>query len=182
MFEEYAGQKVLNLFFGEPYKEYHLRGVAKECKVSPMTAKTQLDKMIKEKLVEKSRKANLSLFRANTKNRVFQLLKTTHSLEKINKNRLIEWLEKELKPSSIVLFGSTARGEDSKESDIDLLIISKNKKQLELANFEKKFKREINYTIYNLSEWKQKAVEDKPFYQRILVEGIPLKGELPVVQ
>ncbi|MFH1588512.1 MAG: nucleotidyltransferase domain-containing protein [Candidatus Diapherotrites archaeon] len=182
MFEEYAGQKILELFFENPFKEFHLRGVAKECDVAPMTAKNQLDKFMKEGFVEKNKKANLVLFKANAGNKRFQLLKISFSLEKIEKSRLLEKLESEFSPLSIVLFGSTARGEDSNESDLDLLIISKNKKDLDLSRFEKKLKREINYSIYNSVEWSKKAKEDKPFYQRILIEGISLIGELPVVE
>jgi len=182
VFEEYAGQKILILFFEEPFKEFHLRGVAKECNVSAPTAKTQLDKFAKEKFVEKKKKANLVLFKANTNNNRFRLLKTAYSLEKIEKSGLIGKLESELKPLSIVLFGSTARGEDDSGSDLDLLIISKNKKELDLSKFEKKLKREINYSVYSPSEWSKKAGQDKPFYQRILIEGIPLRGELPVVE
>ncbi|MBN2126914.1 MAG: nucleotidyltransferase domain-containing protein [Candidatus Diapherotrites archaeon] len=181
MFEEYAGQKILELFFENPFKEFHLRGVAKESNFSAPTAKTQLDKFVKEGFIEKKNKANLVLFKAITKSKRFQLLKTAFSLEKIEKSKLLDELNK-LNPSSIVLFGSTARGEDSDESDLDLLIISKNKKALDLTKFEKKLKREINYSVYSLSEWSEKSSSDKPFYQRILIEGIALKGELPVVE
>ena len=181
MFEEYAGQKILELFFEKPFDEFHLRGVAKESNVSAPTAKTQLDKFVKEEFIEKKKKANLVLFKANTNNNRFRLLKTAYSLERIEKSKLIEKLESEFNPLSIVLFGSAARGEDDSESDLDLLIISKNKKELDLSKFEKKLKREINYSVYSSSEWNKKAGRDKPFYQRILIEGIPLRGELPVV-
>ena len=182
MFEEYAGQKVLEVFFEEPFKEFHLRGVAKESNVSAPTAKTQLDKFVKEGFIEKKKKANLVLFKANANNNRFRLLKTAYALDKIEKSKLLEKLESEFSPLSVVLFGSTARGEDGNGSDLDLLVISKNKKELDLSKFEKKLKREINYSVYSSSEWNKKAGQDRPFYQRILIEGIPLRGELPVVE
>lgn len=182
MFEEYAGQKVLVLFFRQPFGQFHLRGVAKECLVSPPTAKTQLAKLVREGLVERTRKANLVLFKANTENVRFRLLKTAYSLERLEKSGFLRYLKLQLQPLSLVLFGSTAKGEDSPESDIDLLIISKSKKELNLAEFEKKLNREIEYSIYNPVEWSKKALADKPFYQRILIEGIALVGELPVVE
>ena len=181
MFEEYAGQKVLNLFFREPYREFHLREAARESKVSPMTAKKQLDRFADEGIVEKSKKANLVLFMANTKNKRFQLMKAADSIEKIGESGLLKALTAELNPVSIVLFGSTARGQDSKDSDIDLLVISKKKQEIDFEAYERKLKRKINLIIYDSPEWKKKATDDKPFYLRILLDGIALHGELPVV-
>lgn len=182
MFEEYAGQKVLKLFFEEPFREFHLRETARKAGVSAPTAKIQLDKFAMEGLVEKKSKANLSLFKANIKSKRFQLLKAAFSLEKIEKSGLIKEIKKTLKPKSLVLFGSTARGEDDKKSDLDLLAITKNKENIMLDKFEKKTGKEINLTIYSLNEWAKKTEEDKPFYQRILIEGIVLDGELPVMK
>ncbi len=182
LFEEYAGQRVLELFFDEPFREFHLREAARKANVSAPTAKIQLDKFAKKGIIEKSSKANLSLFKANTKSKRFQLLKTAYFLEKMEKSGLVEEIKKRLRPQAIVLFGSTARGEDSRESDIDLLVISKNKQDIEQYAFEKKLGREINMTVFFPGEWRKKASEDKPFYQRILIEGIVLEGELPVVE
>ncbi len=182
MFEEYAGQRVLELFFTEPFREFHLREAARKANVSAPTAKIQLDKFVKANLIEKHKKANLSLFRANTKSKRFQLLKTAYFLEKLEKSGLVEEMKKKIGPQALVLFGSTARGEDSKESDIDLLAITKKKHVIEISRFEKKIGREINFVCYSTAEWRKKAVEDKPFYQRILIEGIVLGGELPVIE
>lgn len=181
MFEEYAGQKVLVLFFKQPFAQFHLRGVAKECLVSPPTAKTQLAKLVRGGLVEKTKKANLVLFKANAESVRFKLLKAAYSLEGIEKSGLLPYLELQLQPLSLVLFGSTANGADGPESDTDLLVISKNKKELDMADFEKKLGRKIECFIYTPVEWGKKALADKPFYQRILIEGIALLGELPVV-
>lgn len=181
MFEEYAGQRVLSLFFRHPFMQFHLRGVAKECLVSPPTARTQLVKFVKAGLVERSMRANLVLFKANAGSVRFRLLKVADFLEWFEKSGLLDFLQSKLHPLSIVLFGSVARGEDSAESDIDLLVISKNKRELDLIKFERKLKKEINCFMYTPIDWSKKAVADKSFYQRILIEGIPLHGELPVV-
>ena len=182
MFEEYAGQRVLELFFAEPFREFHLREAARKANVSAPTAKIQLDRFCGAGLIEKHKKANLSLFKANTKSKRFQLLKTAHFLGKLEKSGLIEEIKKKISPQALVLFGSTARGEDSKESDIDLLAITKKKQAIEIGRFEKKLGREINFICYSPVEWRKKVLEDKPFYQRILIEGIVLAGELPVVE
>lgn len=182
MFEEYAGQRILEFFFERPFGQFHLREAARMAHVSAPTAKTQLDKFVKAGLIEKSNKANLSLFRANAKSRRFRFLKIAFSLEKIEKSGLVEEMLEKQSPRALVLFGSAARGEDSGESDLDLLIVAKNRQNIDWGRFEKKVGRSINCIQYTPVEWEKKAGEDKPFYQRVLIEGIVLAGELPVVE
>jgi len=56
-------------------------------------------------------------------------------------------------PKAIVLFGSYLRGEDIESSDIDLFVLSQNKKDLNLSNFELSLNRKINVLFAkNLSD------------------------------
>ena len=83
--------------------------------------------------------------------------------------------------SSIVLYGSCARGEDDLQSDIDLLVISRKEEKVELGKFEKQFGRKITLLVYAPREWEEKVRSDRAFYERILIDGIVLQGSLPVV-
>ncbi|MFA6980442.1 MAG: nucleotidyltransferase domain-containing protein [Ignavibacteriaceae bacterium] len=42
-------------------------------------------------------------------------------------NNIVEDIVKKVNPTKVILFGSTARGETNKDSDLDLLIIEKEK-------------------------------------------------------
>ncbi|MDP3150052.1 MAG: nucleotidyltransferase domain-containing protein [Ignavibacteria bacterium] len=42
-------------------------------------------------------------------------------------NNIVEDIVKKVNPTKVILFGSTARGETNKDSDLDLLIIEKDK-------------------------------------------------------
>jgi len=42
-------------------------------------------------------------------------------------NNIVDDIVKKVNPSKVILFGSTARGETNKDSDLDLLIIEKEK-------------------------------------------------------
>lgn len=72
------------------------------------------------------------------------------------------------KIKKIVLFGSTARGEEGKESDIDIFIEAEEKQEQEINKIKEKFygsikfkkywelfgiKNEINLSIGNLKDW-----------------------------
>jgi len=76
----YPGLRVLLLFSKEPYREFHLREIAKLAEVSSSTAKRLLDFYTESGLLEKQRKANLTLFRANNENLTFRHIKIGYFL------------------------------------------------------------------------------------------------------
>jgi len=176
----YPGLRILALFFNEPYRDFHLREIAKLAKVSSSTAKRFLDFYNEKGFLEKHRKANLVLFKTNLENPAFKHMKVSYFLMK--SQSLTDHLREFYPDSSIVLYGSCARGEDDSQSDIDLLVISRKKEKAELNKFEKQFKRKITLLVYTPHDWEEKARSDRAFYERILTDGIVLQGILPVVK
>ena len=93
-----------------------------------------------------------------------------------------EQLNRVIKPNgAIVLFGSVAKGEDSIESDIDIVIIGKEK-HIDLNKFEDKIDKEITIHCFSWNEWNKMANKKDPFYYEVINSGIPLYKELPIVQ
>lgn len=180
MFDEHAGVRVIKVFLDGPTREAHVREVANLSKVSPGSAKKYLDILYKERLLLRRKQANLLLYRGNLEDPAFRQIKVAHSIHKLIKCGLVDYLTSELSPTSITLFGSVARGEDDSKSDVDLFLIAK-KRGVELARFEKKLGRKINLIIYDPKTWERKVKEDKPFYDSVTLDGIALYGELPVV-
>jgi predicted nucleotidyltransferase len=86
-------------------------------------------------------------------------------------------LEKIQNPTSIVLFGSFAKGTNNEDSDIDILIITNNKKPIDLLDIKG---HELQIIQLTPLEWKEKVKKDKPFYHEVITTGIPLIGELPL--
>ena len=56
---------------------------------------------------------------------------------------IIEYIQKESLPSSIILFGSGAKATFTEKSDIDIFVEAKESK-LNVAKYEKKLNRKIN--------------------------------------
>lgn len=173
--------KLLVFFMENPYGEVYLRQAAKNISLSPFAVKKYADLLLEENLITEERRANLRYFKANTGSLPFRHLKIAHSLDAIAKSGLVEYILKNTpNVSSIVLFGSTAQGEDDEKSDLDIVVIGA-RKQTHPTEIEGKLGREINTHVFSWAEWKKKAVVDKPFYKEVVTTGIPLHGEMPHV-
>ena len=177
---EYPGLRILLLFFDNPYREFYLREIAKLGKLSPSTCKRYLDFYSHRGLIMKSRKANLILFRASTESPPYRHLKIGIFLLKAES--LFDFLRKEYEGCSVILYGSCARGEDGPESDIDLLIVGRTSVEIDLAIFERQLNRKITLEVYTTREWEERARADRPFYERVLIDGIVIFRNMPVVQ
>jgi predicted nucleotidyltransferase len=175
----YPGFRILTAFFDEPYREFHLREIAKLTGVSSSTAKRYLDFYSKNDFLAKSSRANLVLLKANLESLSFRYMKLAYFTTKLMP--LTDFFDQALPNASIVLYGSCARGEDDPQSDVDLLIVGRKTGRLDFGRFEKRLERRITVLTYTQAEWEEKAKKDRAFYERILIDGIVLQGNLPVV-
>mgnify|MGYP001565452088 FL=1 len=174
--------KFAEFFLANPYKEIYLRELARTLKISPFATKKYADILVKEGLILEEKRANLRYLKANVANLFYKHLKISCNIRQLLKSGLVEFLKSNLaNVTSIILFGSLAKGEDSKESDIDILIIGKQK-PLSLNKFENKLNKETTLHFFSWSEWNDKAKEDHPFYYEIITHGVPLYGELPLTK
>ena len=83
--------------------------------------------------------------------------------------------------SSILLFGSYAKGDNDEESDIDILVISLAKEK-PTATLAQLLKRDVNLISFSPAEWSQQAKTNKAFYFDVILDGIVLYGTRPVVE
>ena len=172
----------VEFFLDNPYGEVYIRELARKLKISPFAVKKYTDILLEERLILEERKGNLRYLKANVANLFYKYLKISLNIKNLIKSGLIDFLKNNLvNVTSIVLFGSSAKGENSDESDIDILIIGKEK-NLDLTEFEDKLKKDISLHFFSWSEWNEKAKEDHPFYYEIISHGINLYGELPLVK
>ena len=181
MIEKYALFKAIQKLITSP-NNYSVRSLAKEANISVSTSKECLDYLLKKKIL--TLKKIGSTYQYNLYNNIItKQIKILFSLFQILDSNLIEeLLEKYKYILSIILYGSVARGEDDSKSDIDILIISRKKNEILPLKAEKYVKREITFLVYTMLEWRQKSKTDKVFYDRIILDGIPLYGEIPMIK
>lgn len=167
---------ILQLFIREPEKEFHVRQISKIVKKSPTTISKYLKNLEKQGILESEKKLNHLLFKANLNNERFKQIKLNYNLVTIKESGIIEYLEKELNsPKAIILFGSFAKAENNKKSDVDILIISELKKHLSLEKFEKKIGNNIQIFIHSESEIEKIKQKNKELLNS-WINGIILYG------
>jgi len=136
----------LGVFFEDCYREISVREYAREMKISPPTASKTLKAFAKEGLLLSREDRGFILFRTNRESKIMELLSLIYWQTKLKE--LFDFLEEEFFSDAIILFGSLSKLEVREESDIDLAVITKHKKELKLDTFEKKYKRKIQLFVY----------------------------------
>ena len=161
-------KRILKLFFEQPNKEYHIREIAKITKIPKTTVARYVKLLLKEGLVKKEKRVFYS-YMANETSFFYKFYKKIYLLEEIYKSGLVDYLEKRLYPKSIILFGSGAKGEYVKDSDLDIFVQSKEQ-ELDLTEFERKLGHKINLFF----EEKFEKLSSELFNN--IINGIKLSG------
>jgi predicted nucleotidyltransferase len=179
MIEDFPFFKILHTLHEQ--KEYSVRGLAKKTRIGNATAKTYLDYLFSKGIVKRKIVGRTHLYIFDLASFLTRSIKSAISLAEINDSGLVKELISRYSVTSIVLYGSVARGEDDMKSDVDVLLITRNKTKISSLKSERKLRRELTVLSYTLPEWRIKSREDKVFYDRIIVEGVPLYGEIPMI-
>ncbi len=174
MIQKYSRYKVLQQFFDFPQKPFLLRELSRYTKLSVPSVRLHVKALIAEGLITKDKTGLYPSFRALRESPLFKLLKIQNIILRLYQTGLLNTIEKTTYPSCIVLFGSASRGEDNKESDIDLFVQTKRMK-IDLSKFEKNFNRKINL----LFEPDLKTLS--PELLNNLANGIVVYGYLKVI-
>lgn len=165
-------KQVLNYFIQNPSSEIHVRGLSKEIGVSYSTVRTSLKTLEEADLLKSDKKSKMVFYSAEGEK--FREAKKIANLENLIDSDVVKFLEKNLKPEAIVLFGSYLEGRDNEDSDIDIAVINGRDKELDLDRFEEKLGRTIELTqIENLEN------ETKEF-RNTLANGLVVQGYLEV--
>src|SRR3989344_2002139 len=144
-------QEILRLLFIKAGVSLNQRGIARLLGVSPpavMKAIPNLEKreFVKVKQDKESKRWSIELNRDNYKIMQF---KRVDNLKQIYELGLNDFLEKEFAGAVIILFGSYSLGEDTERSDIDIAVIGRKDKIIELKSYEKFLERKININFYD---------------------------------
>ena len=169
----------LKIFFEEPEKEFHLREIARIMNKNPVTIKRFLDEFVKKGILFLKKERKFHLYSSNSESPDYKELKRQYNKEKLIDSGLIDFLKKEFNLPTIILFGSFEKGEDNKNSDIDMCIISETKKEIFIEKYEKIINKKIQLHIFNHEEFKKLKIKNKDLFINV-INGYKLSGLLEI--
>jgi predicted nucleotidyltransferase len=173
---------ILKLFLENPHNSYYLRESARLLKMDAMTVKRALTLFVSDGILLKAKEKNQILYKANIENPSVRYLKISYNLSWLQKKGATEFLNHHMNTvTSILLFGSYAKGENDNESDVDILVISLSK-NTPAAELTKLLKRDVNLISFTPAQWSQQSKTNKAFYLDVILDGIVLFGTKPVVE
>lgn len=184
LYQKIKQLKVLEHFIQNPYEKYYLRETARTLNMSPMTVKRSLDLLLQDKLITREKIKNQILYKANTDSPAYKHLKTAYNLATLEEKNITTIIYEKLPAlSSLTLYGSYAKGENDRQSDIDLLAIAPKPHNTPTLTqqLENQLEKEVTLTIFTPREWTTQAHKNKAYYMDIITEGIVLYGNRPVV-
>lgn len=175
IFKEISKWKVLQPFFIDPHKNsLGLRELSRITGLSTPSVKLHLTRFVKEEILKTGPFRKLPVYWANQSDDRFRYLKKINTFNLLHITGLIQYLLNHCQPNVIILFGSASRGEDTKNSDIDLYLECAEQ-QLDLSQFENKIQRKIQLHFYDsLNKVHSKELKNN------LLNGIILKGYIKV--
>ncbi len=176
MLQNYSTWKVARVFFDEPTKEHYLTEISKKSDLAHTSVKKHLEKLkelgiIDEKELERGERTYPVYNRVE--NEKYKEYRKIDIQNRLVESGLIQYIEGECYPDCIVLFGSSARGEDIEESDIDLYVQA-GESDVDLSSYENSLNRNIQLHF-------QQDLQDYPKELRNnIANGIVMYGYLEV--
>jgi len=164
-------KELLALYFTNPDKSYYLRELERLLGFSVGNIRRELLRLEKDGLFERKHVGNLVYYHLNKTYPLFHEMKNIVFRTVGVAGNLKEAIEKIRGVECGMIYGSFARGEESGISDVDILIVGDPDmdRLIEVVQkAEQRLKREINYTVYNRSEFEKKKRNKDSFILDVL--------------
>jgi predicted nucleotidyltransferase len=163
--------ELLRLFFTNPEQSFYMQEIGRILGKKPGNFQRVINNMEKEGVVISERRANARYFKANkdyplyeeVKNIVFKTVGIVGSIKDV--------LKRTEDVDYAFIYGSYAKAKENYLSDIDLVVIGdcdEDKLIKDFDRLEELLKREINYKLYLLDDFKKNIKQKEPFLSNIV--------------
>ena len=166
-------QRLFSFLFGQPYKSFYLTELVRLAEVGRGGVQRELMRLESSGLVTVTTIGNQKHYQANPDSPLFVeltgIVKKTVGLKQPLLNAL-EPLQKNIDLAFV--YGSVAKGIDTANSDIDLMVVS-DELTLEkifsaITSLEAQLGRSVNPTLYSSKEFSQKRKTKNGFIYKVL--------------
>lgn len=164
-------QKVLSFLARRPNQSLMASEIMKATEISKAGVNIALRELLKVGFVGRNIKGRTHLYQINYHNPLVKQFKVVENIIElyplIKKLNRVAWQIKQ-----VILFGSTARGEDYQDSDIDLFILTHNKEEVRKIMLSTNLKS-VKPIIKTPAEFAALEKKDPTFYHEV-TRGITL--------
>ena len=170
---------VLQLFFDNPTRELHFEEILREARITRSKAAAWLNNFVKEDLITRVKERNkMPYYLSNYESSAYRNKKKLFAFTQLYESGLLNSLSSLEKAKAVILFGSFARSDWYKNSDIDIFIYG-NPEGLNIANYELKLNREIQLFICHNKEELNKFSSG---LIRNIIKGNLIKGDIDFIK
>src|SRR3989344_6136876 len=136
-------QRNKELFFSESLRHWHFENLIRQSNLSRERVKYFLKLLLKEGLIMRVKpRGKMPYYVANRDSFSFREQKRLFGLEKLVKCGLLEYINSHSEIKTAIVFGSFARGDWNKSSDVDIFVYG-NVKNFDKQTFENRLEHEI---------------------------------------
>jgi len=157
--------KILRFLSGEPLSNFYQREISRKTGVSIGKTNQVLRALEREGIVLNEKRGKVNLYRYNLHNPASRQLKITFTLLELGD------LVQRLRDISrrVVLYGSCAEGQDTSQSDVDLLIVTDDReKATKAVNWARRtLDRRVSPLVLTLAEFSHLKSSDQPLFRQI---------------
>lgn len=166
-------RRVLGLLFGNPDRSYYANEIVRYCGAGIGAVHRELERLESTHLVTVSKLGNQKHYQANREAPIFEELRSIV----IKTFGVADYLRYALVPlatriQAAFIYGSVAKGTDTADSDIDMMILSDDLSYPEVLQFlakaEQEVRRSINPSVYAPADWQRKLAEADGFIDRVI--------------
>ena len=173
--------RILRMLFRYPGREFTEREIAQLIGMSPNTVNLALKDLRKTNVFLFKRIGRAHSLKCNRDSILFDIFSNLFKSEEQIKEALFDILQRNLVDiGSCIIYGSFAKGDEEFDSDLDILIVTKNKLKAEdhvneaSAEILQYFSIVVSPVILTEKEFKLKS--KKPFIKKALETGILITG------
>ena len=165
-------REVLGLLFGHSDRAFYLRQIARITGLGLGAVQRELQELSRAGIIRRTQRGNQVYFEASTQCPVFKDLKNL-IIKTVGAGQVLKRALAPLRGQIDLAFihGSVARGEETKTSDIDLMVIGEATFAdvvSALGGAQETLRREVNPAVYPAREFKTKLAGKNHFLRTVL--------------
>ncbi len=169
--------KVYQWIFGQPDRSYHLSELRRLTGLGSASLQRELNRLASAGLVRSEHRGNMRYLQAHAQSPVYAelvaLTRKTLGVVPVLQEALAPLLPK---LQAAWVYGSVARGTDTAQSDVDVMLVGNDLLLGEVLELllpaEAQLGRKINPNCYTLEEFERRRAEPDSFVNRVLSQPV----------